>query len=105
MGGEQFDNFVRKTELIASVEEAFRHAQDNARYMYGHGGYTGTIAEKPGFVMRNNGKPVSREKVIAWGYQDGEDNDKWGPAYCVPVTKEEGDKEIGGWFFYGWASS
>lgn len=34
-----------------NVNEAFRSAQDDARYEYGHGGYTGTIAEKPGAVL------------------------------------------------------
>jgi hypothetical protein len=33
-----------------NVGEAFRQAQDEARYENGHGGYTGTIAEKPGAV-------------------------------------------------------
>lgn len=31
--------------------EAFRHAVDAARYEHGHGGYTGTVAEKSDFVV------------------------------------------------------
>jgi len=33
-----------------TVDEAFRYAVDQAYYWHGHGGYTGTIAEKHGFV-------------------------------------------------------
>ena len=32
------------------AEEAFLRAKDNAAWEHGHGGYTGTIAEKPWFV-------------------------------------------------------
>lgn len=40
-------------EVIATgktAREAFLSAVDEARYWNGHGGYTGTIAEKPGFT-------------------------------------------------------
>ena len=33
------------------AQEAFRRAHDEAAWEHGHGGYTGTIAEKWGFVM------------------------------------------------------
>jgi len=35
----------------ADPAHAFRNAVDQALFMNGHGGYTGTIAEKPSFVM------------------------------------------------------
>ena len=35
----------------SSSHAAFNVAVDEARYEYGHRGYTGTIAEKRGFVM------------------------------------------------------
>jgi hypothetical protein len=34
-----------------TADEAYRHAVDQALYWNGHGGYTGTIAEKDGFVI------------------------------------------------------
>ena len=34
-----------------TASEAFDYATENARYENGHGGYTGTIAEKRSFVM------------------------------------------------------
>ena len=33
-----------------TMDEAYRGAVDDAFYWHGHGGYTGTIAEKDGFV-------------------------------------------------------
>lgn len=39
------------TATATNADEAFAIAQGEARYTHGHGGYTGTIAEKPGFVV------------------------------------------------------
>ena len=47
MGAEQF--FTRETG--ATAREAFKNAVEEAQYEHGHGGYTGTIAEKDGFTM------------------------------------------------------
>ena len=47
MGAEWFEEKVEG----ASCAEAFRYAQEDARYEYGHGGYTGTIAEADGFKI------------------------------------------------------
>lgn len=46
MGADQFSDIG----LGKDANEAFRRIVEDARYMYGHGGYTGTIAEKDGFV-------------------------------------------------------
>jgi hypothetical protein len=42
MGAAQFCGFARGEKL----QDAFRSAAEAARYEHGHGGYTGTIAEK-----------------------------------------------------------
>lgn len=47
MGGCDFDVVARGP----SAKEAFRLAVEQAQYESGHGGYTGTIAEKSGFIM------------------------------------------------------
>jgi len=47
MGANDFMNMVS----ARSAEEAFHLARENAQYEHGHGGYTGTIAEKSDFVM------------------------------------------------------
>lgn len=85
----------------ASAEEAFRSAVDEARYLYGHGGYTGTIAEKGEF--RVIGQPMKLEEARALADKLIEDDDeqiadKWGPAGCIPI--EGGGKFL----FFGWAS-
>lgn len=45
MGGCNFGN----TGKGRSASEVFRALKEDAEYEHGHGGYTGTIAEKPGF--------------------------------------------------------
>ena len=99
----------------ATVSEAYTSARDDALYMNGHGGYTGTIAEKSGFVefqidhdraddvfdlLSNDdldrlaimvGEPVANRMLNTFG-------DKWGPAVALPC----GD---GQWLFCGWAST
>ena len=45
MGAASFDTAA----FGKTPQAAFNAAQDNARYERGHGGYTGTIAEKYGF--------------------------------------------------------
>lgn len=47
MGATDFSSYG----LGKTAREAFSHAQDEARYYHGHGGYSGTIAEKPGYVL------------------------------------------------------
>ena len=42
-------NTFLDTAVGTSAREAFDRLTDQARYEYGHGGYTGTIAEKHGF--------------------------------------------------------
>jgi hypothetical protein len=103
MGAEYFERLVRKSEEIVTVQEAFVHATSDARYMHGHGGYTGTIAEKHEFMSRNDGVAKPLSEAYDFAHKDGEHNDKWGPAYYVTVTGME-DDEVIGWLFYGWAS-
>jgi hypothetical protein len=45
MGACDFTN----TAIGTSAEDAFNRITESTRYEYGHGGYTGTIAEKHGF--------------------------------------------------------
>lgn len=46
MGACDFSDIVRAPKL----EDAFNEARQRALYDYGHAGYTGTIAEKPGYI-------------------------------------------------------
>ena len=47
MGAQWFD----QTALAKTAHAAFNEGVEAAAYDYGHSGYTGTLAEKPGFVM------------------------------------------------------
>ena len=47
MGATTFDTYA----LGKTAKEAFGNAVDSALYSYGHDGYTGSICEKPGFVI------------------------------------------------------
>lgn len=88
-----------------SARSAFQSAVADACYEYGHGGYTGTIAEKSTFTvvqMPEGMQPFSAE-FHAWvdRLTNCEFDDKWGPAGAVLVGKR-GDVEE--WYFFGWAS-
>ena len=98
MGGNTFQTQANG----ATADEAFNNAVKRAQYEYGHGGYSGTIAEKTDFVMIDHdaNDEVSpsehAEKLI--DDDDPRISDKWGPAGCFDL----GD---GTFHFFGWASS
>jgi hypothetical protein len=122
MGATIFKDVVE----AATAEEAFDKAQAEAFWMSGHGGYTGTIAEKPGYVEFPlpkgvtadefaraldesfpywNGsvevKPVDPEwaaRYPRWQEAKAVFDSKWGPCVAFP-----GDKPST-WVLTGWAS-
>lgn len=79
---------------------AFQRAREKATWEYGHGGYTGTIAEKHDFIIipcPAGVKPEDRAQELL----DNEDTrieDKWGPAGCIKIRHGE-------YLFFGFASS
>ncbi len=77
-------------------EEAFKTAQEEARYDHGHAGYTGTIAEKNSFEIMTVPEDETINDFID---KTLDDNDKWGSAFCVK-SRDVKDKYI----FYGFAS-
>ncbi len=68
-----------------TVNEAFSNAVDDARHEHGHGGYTGTIAEKSEFVMISVPEGTNPRKHAADLIEnmDPSIEDKWGPAGCI----------------------
>jgi hypothetical protein len=52
--------------LGKDVGEAFREAVSYARYMHGHGGYSGTIAEKGDYVLITLPPRVTEAKFLKW---------------------------------------
>lgn len=96
--------------------EAFKFAIEEARHEYGHGGYTGTIAEKRNFIKIELPARKKPETFINELIENNDNriDDKWGPAGCIDVTKqiqkrnrEKGIKNKRGiktFIFFGWAS-
>jgi len=94
-------NFIT-AEFGDSAQDAFEKAVRQAQHENGHGGYTGTIAEKgsDGFVMIKKSDNVETGNLIEELFADDDPriSSKWGPAGCI----DEGD---GKFIFFGWASS
>lgn len=121
MGAESFTDVVPQLS-VDNINDAFHSACENAAYWHGHGGYTGTICEKPGFVEFTLSPPPSLHEAyfiadalcMSWGGKiehlvverfgdkasEASDlyNDKWGNA--VAFRLDNGD-----FFFCGIASS
>jgi hypothetical protein len=105
-------NWFETYQSGADVRAAFNDAVEEAGWEHGHGGYTGTIAEKHEYVIITR-RPVSHDAAnrLARDLLEGDDPrvaDKWGPAGAIPViqaTTPAQHTEPDGWLFCGWASS
>lgn len=87
MGAEYFTT----SALGASPEDAFRDAVREALHECGHGGYTGTIAEKGSFTIIDR---TLRSLSDAFAYaetlsSDPRVDDKWGDAGAIPYIKDQ----------------
>lgn len=84
-----------------TAKTAFKQARDEALHEFGHGGYTGTIAEKDTFtVVKLSPEVIADKKLFNAKIEeltDTEFEDKWGPAGCVKIAD-------GKFYFFGWAS-
>jgi hypothetical protein len=96
--GAQMSTRTYKIADQKTVEAKFDDACEEARYEYGHGGYTGTIAE---FGAIGSWKdlllPSANE---AEDYID-ENHEKWDDAMAVSFKTEDGSF---GWVVGGWVS-
>ncbi|WP_181800353.1 hypothetical protein [Streptomyces ipomoeae] len=88
MGSEYFSAYQDGTD----VKQAFRDAVENAEYEYGHGGYTGTIAEKDSYkVVTETPMPLEEAEEYAATLANANNSpvdDKWGPAGAIPVLTD-----------------
>lgn len=86
----------------ATAEEAFREAVESAQFEHGHGGCTGTIAEKDEVTpITHRAMPEGDAQKYAKQLLDTDDprvDDKWGPAGAIPL-------DDGCWLLFGWAPS
>lgn len=67
MGATTFETY----SLGKTPQEAWNRATEEACYYHGHGGYTGTVAEKPGFVLFKipPGSRLTPEKFVSLMYE------------------------------------
>tara|TARA_E500000331_G_C16877171_1_gene548858 strand:- start:100 stop:411 length:312 start_codon:yes stop_codon:yes gene_type:complete len=99
-------NFYCKSKGTTATE-AFNKAVKEAQWESGHGGYTGTIAEKSRFSMASDKPlPIKDANALANSLIDTKYNDKWGPSGCVQlISTSSRPSEIKEFLFFGWASS
>ncbi|MGW0897667.1 hypothetical protein ACWD0G_11830 [Streptomyces goshikiensis] len=87
------------------VDKAFNQIRDEALREHGHGGCSGSIAEKDDYVVIDD---VRRSQAHAIGQamelisaNDPRIDDKWGPAGALPLTTPTAQNA---WLFFGWAN-
>ena len=85
----------------SNAGQVFKALREEAQYQRGHGGYSGTIAEKDDFKIV--AKPMTREEAETKANTQISDNDKWGPAYAIPIIEGK-STQIKGYLFFGIAS-
>lgn len=95
MGGTTFDHYAEGV----NVDDAFKNAHEEATYEHGHGGYSGTIAEKPGYVVITHEPMLLNEAYhLVNKLTDANDpriNDKWGPAGAIPIVSDTRNVTVG----------
>lgn len=106
MGASQFT----ATASGPSAGEAFRDAVDLAKYEYGHGGYTGTIAEKDSFVLVSTEvlPDADAAETLADRLLEADDprvTDKGGPAGAVEYRAAQHAEGERAFLFFGFAPS
>lgn len=125
MGAQEFVQFVNEPKLSV----AFDRGVSEAAWEHGHGGYSGTLAEKHSVVRVDKVKVYTsvddaQARADELNRSDASPvNDKWGPAGALRVigvhrTKEyqqnpsghgyeviDVEKPVDGWLLFGWASS
>lgn len=105
MGAAEFTVVQR----AKTAQEAFSEAQREARHLHGHGGYTGTIAEKHGFKLAGMAPTVADALAKAAKFHEAAYDrggkathcDKWGDCGCIEVP-EKG--ELKAFVFFGVAA-
>lgn len=90
----------------SSLADAFQRAAAEARYMHGHGGYSGTLAEKHDVVLITTAASEQEARELANKMIEDSDeriDDKWGPAGAIKIAGGPPDQQQ--FLLFGWASS
>lgn len=82
-GAEEFEVYVRGT----NADRAFSEAQDDGQAESGSRGYSGTIAEKPGYRFLQD-EPVTQDQARDL-IDDAPSDDKWGDAWALKIGEEK----------------
>lgn len=72
-----------------TLQKAFNKAVEEAQYEHGHGGYTGTIAEKQSVKLVGTVDSTEQAHELAYKLIEDEDprvDDKWGPAGAIQIA-------------------
>jgi hypothetical protein len=69
-----------------SADQAFQQALYSAQHEYGGSGYTGSIAEANGYVMKSPAMPKAEAMRHAENSVRAYEVQKWGPALLIPVV-------------------
>jgi hypothetical protein len=103
MGANQFQN----KQSARTAEGAFRTLVDKALYEDGHGGYTGTIAEKSSFriVLPRQGESAADCMCRCMEDPNHWSGDKHEPAACIDGGPDPKQPGLQIFYFFGWASS
>lgn len=90
MGAQDFQEY---SDLL-DVNEAFKDAHDRACYEYGHGGYTGSMAEKGDYTIISSAPVIMEhaQELITklMNANDPRISDKWGPAGAIAIGEPSG---------------
>lgn len=89
MGGVGFSDYAEGTD----PKQVFKGLVDRALYENGHGGYSGSIAEKDGFTILSS-QPMTLAEAEAveraeYAKDESPAHDKWGPACAIPIFNPE----------------
>lgn len=114
MGAQSFEHTTTAPKATP-IKEVFQDLSSGARHEYGHGGYTGTIAEKQSCTLictvatLQQAQRVVNGLMSSWSdtilYREEATaiaDDKWGPAGVVRYTDSP---TTYGYIFFGYASS
>jgi len=100
--GANFDtNFIIDPKLKMTDEDLEAAAEtifEDSAYHNGHGGYTGSLAEKTGggVSIHRDIQFMNADKARRY-VEENLDDDKWDQPHVVPVIGK-------GWFIGGWCS-